>query len=68
VGYVFANWKTTAQTVVFSPREYGRPGGSHAFAAYGESGKRALGKSGPLPKELTIEIPPLSAMLVEQTR
>lgn len=67
VGYVFANWKTTPQTVVFSPREYGGDTRDHALTTYAGSSRRTLQERGPLPKELTIEVPPLSAMLVEQT-
>ena len=66
-GYVFANWQTSAQTVVFTPRNYAGNAVNHEIVVYSDKGKRPIQEHGPLPKELRIEVPPLSAMLVEQT-
>ena len=66
VGYVFANWQTTPQVVTFSPRDYLEGGGGHRLSVHDERGVRMLQKSGALPGEVRIEVPALSALMVEQ--
>ena len=67
IGYVFANWQTSAQIVVFAPGSYGSKAASYRIAICNEIGRRSLQEHGTLPSELTVEVAPLSAMLVEQT-
>jgi hypothetical protein len=68
IGYVFANWQTAAQTVVFAPRSYGPKAANYGVVVYSEEGRRSIQEHGTLPSELRIEVPALAAVLVEQTR
>ena len=67
IAYVFANWQTSRETVVFAPRDYGGNAAGYGLALYSDEGRRSIQDHGELPKELSIEVPPMSAMLVEQT-
>jgi hypothetical protein len=66
VGYVFANWQTTPQFVTLSPRDYLKRDGGHRLSVHDDRGTRILQKSGALPGEVRIEVPALSALMVEQ--
>ena len=66
IAYVFANWQTSAQTVVFTPRSYGAKASGYAIAICNEQGRRSIQEHGMLPHELSVEVPALSAILVEQ--
>ncbi len=68
IAYVFANWQTSTETVVFAPWGYGGNAAGHGLAVYSDAGRRSIQDYADLPKELRIEVPPLSAMLVEQTQ
>jgi Domain of unknown function (DUF6259) len=68
IGYVFANWQTSTQTVVFAPRSYGPKAASYGFAVYSDEGRRSMQEHGTLPGEIRIEVPALAAILVEQTQ
>jgi hypothetical protein len=67
IAYVFANWQTSTQTVVFAPRSYGPKAASYGVAVCSEEGRRSIQEHGTLPSELRIEVPALAAILVEQT-
>jgi len=69
VVYIFANWQTAEQEVVFRPMLYGRDGKSFRLVAYGagESTASSLQQMGPLPSDLRLRVPALSALMVEQT-
>ena len=68
IGYVFANWQTSAHQVAFIPQEYAVHGRNYRITAEGDGGKVVIQRDGPLPRKIQIEIPPLSAMLVKQER
>ena len=66
VGYVFANWQTSAQTVVLVPRKYEQQGRSYRLIAHGDNGTKTVQERGPLATKIRLEIPPLAALLVTQ--
>jgi hypothetical protein len=58
---------TSAPPSLFTPRGYGGKTAGHGLAVYSDAGWRTIQDHGKLPKEVSIEVPPSSAMLVEQT-
>jgi len=67
IGYVFANWQTSSQTVTFAPRTYGPKSASYGIFVWSDEGRRTIQEHGNLPRELSVQVPALSAILVEQT-
>jgi hypothetical protein len=67
VAYTFANWQTEAQTLTFTPRQYLGQGATHRLVLYSDGATRTVQRSGSLPRELRIEVPALSALMVEQS-
>jgi hypothetical protein len=66
VAYVFANWQTSDEPVTLVPRACNQKGASFRIAVHGESGLRNVQESGPLPREVRVTAPALSAVVVEQ--
>ena len=67
VAYVFANWQTSAQEVVFEPQRYDQNGAGFKLTVYDDSGTRVLRRDPSLPREIRLRIPALAATMVEQS-
>jgi Domain of unknown function (DUF6259) len=69
VAYIFANWQTTEQEVVFRPKPYGQAGNNFQLVSYcaSESGASSFQQTGPLPSDIHVQVPALSALMVEQS-
>lgn len=69
VGYVLASWQTSEQDVTLRPKPYSQEGKNFRLVSYGDNapGGHSLQESGPLPAEVRLRVPPLSAFMLEQT-
>lgn len=67
VAYVFASWQTSEQVVVFRPQSYSTGHSDFKLEVLGGPEEHVLQQDGPLPAEIRITVPPLTAMMVEQS-